>query len=142
MTVYLVDKSAYEQQRHSQAADSFLTAITLDGQAAMCEIVALELLYSTRNPTEYARRSALLTSLPWLAVNHRVVQTALELQGRLAERGLHRRPIPDLLIAATALVHGATVLHYDKDFDLIAGVTGQSTQWIVPRGSGHSASRT
>jgi len=26
-------------------------------------------------------------------------------------------------------------LHYDADFDLIAGVTGQPTEWIVPRGS-------
>jgi predicted nucleic acid-binding protein len=64
-------------------------------------------------------------------------QSALTLQRRLAERGQHRRPIPDLLIAATALVHGAALLHYDMDFDLIADVTGQETRWIIPRGTEH-----
>jgi len=43
--------------------------------------------------------------------------------------------IPDLLIAATAERHGATVLHNDKDYDLIAEVTGQPAEWVVPRGS-------
>jgi hypothetical protein len=27
------------------------------------------------------------------------------------------------------------VLHYDADFELIAGVTGQPQAWIVPRGT-------
>ena len=44
----------------------------------------------------------------------------------LADRGQHRTPsIPDLIIAATAELAGLTVLHLDKDFDLIAEITGQ-----------------
>jgi len=39
----------------------------------------------------------------------------------------HRRPIPDRIIAATAELHGAEVLHLDSDYDLIAEVTGQVT---------------
>jgi len=27
------------------------------------------------------------------------------------------------------------VLHYDADFDRIAGVTGQPTEWVVEQGS-------
>ena len=47
----------------------------------------------------------------------------------LAERGQHRAPsIPDLLIAATAELAKLTVLHVDKDFDLIAGITNQSVE--------------
>jgi predicted nuclease of predicted toxin-antitoxin system len=42
--------------------------------------------------------------------------------------------LPDLVIAAAAAEHDATVLHYDRDFDLIAAVTGQPTRWIVPPG--------
>ena len=54
---------------------------------------------------------------------------AVDVQLRLAESGQHRAPsIPDLLIAATAELAGLTVLHVDKDFDLIAGVTGQPTE--------------
>lgn len=56
---------------------------------------------------------------------------AVEVLGLLADRGQHRAPsIPDLLIAATAELAGLTVLHCDKDYDLIAGVTGQSAEWL------------
>lgn len=41
----------------------------------------------------------------------------------------------DLVIAATAELNGATVLHYDVDYDRIAAVTGQPTEWVVPKGS-------
>jgi hypothetical protein len=40
-----------------------------------------------------------------------------------------------LLIAAAAEEMGLIVLHYDADFDRISRVTGQPTEWIVPRGS-------
>ena len=136
--MYLADKSAYEQQRHSPLANEALVALARDGQLAMCDVVALELLYSTRGPEDYAVRKEALRSLPWLPTTTRVGEIALATQERLAAQGHHRRPIPDLLIAATAQVHGATVLHYDKDFDIIAKVTGQPTQWIVPRGTGYA----
>jgi len=51
---------------------------------------------------------------------------AVEVLTLLADRGMHRAPsIPDLLIAATAELAGLVVLHSDKDFDLIAHLTGQ-----------------
>ena len=54
---------------------------------------------------------------------------ALEVQLLLANQGHHRAPsIPDLLIAATAELAGLTVLHLDKDFDLIAELTGQDCE--------------
>lgn len=44
----------------------------------------------------------------------------------LADRGQHRAPaIPDLLVAAAAELAGLTVLALDKDFHLIAQITGQ-----------------
>ena len=47
---------------------------------------------------------------------------------------------PDLFVAATAREHDATVLHDDRDFDLIAEVTNLSAGWIIPSGTGHGAS--
>jgi predicted nucleic acid-binding protein len=48
---------------------------------------------------------------------------------RFADRGQHRAPfIPDLIIAATAELAGLTVLHLDKDFEIIAAVTGQPVE--------------
>jgi predicted nucleic acid-binding protein len=46
----------------------------------------------------------------------------------------HRRPIPDLIIAATAELHGAEVLHVNRDYDLIAEVTGQPMRRLVDPG--------
>ncbi len=54
---------------------------------------------------------------------------AVAVQGVLARRGQHRAPsVPDLLIAAAAELAGLTVLHLDKDFELIAEVTGQPVE--------------
>jgi len=138
--IFVADKSAIEQQRHSDAADGLLKALAADGHLFMTEIVALELLYSARNPSDYELRWNDLETLPWLHLTEAVAQRALAVQRDLAAAAAgHRRPIPDLLVAATALEYDATVLHYDHDFDAIAEVSSLSARWIVPRGTGHSA---
>ncbi len=134
---YLADKSAFEQQRHSDAAAGLLSALAADGALFMTEIVALELLYSARTSDDYDARREDLLSLPWFHLTQAVAASALRIQHELSGWGQHRRPIPDLLVAATALEHDAVVLHYDRDFDLIAEVTGLSARWIIPAGTGH-----
>ena len=57
------------------------------------------------------------------------------MQRLLASRGLRGRKVPDLLIAAAAEESGLAVLHYDAGFDLIARVTGQRCEWVVPPGT-------
>jgi predicted nucleic acid-binding protein len=57
---------------------------------------------------------------------------AVEVQLLLADRGHRRAPsIPDLLVAATAELAGLTVLHVDKDVELVADVTGQVVERLV-----------
>jgi len=53
-----------------------------------------------------------------------IFEAALDLQRDLAHHhGMwHRTPIPDLLIACTALQHGLGVIHVDRDFERIAEV--------------------
>ena len=77
---YLADKSAYEQQRHSDDADSTLVALASDARLAICEIVALELLYSARGPADYAARRSGLDALIWLPMDAEVGQVALDIQ--------------------------------------------------------------
>jgi predicted nucleic acid-binding protein len=43
--------------------------------------------------------------------------------------------VTDLLIAAAAERQGVPIVHYDRDFDAIASVTGQSTRWVATQGS-------
>lgn len=63
-----------------------------------------------------------------------IEERALQVLVSLAERGQHRAPsIPDLLIAATAELAALTVLHLDKDFDVIAGITQQPVEALQIR---------
>ncbi len=134
--LYLADKSALEQRRHSETARDLLGLLLSEGSLASCHVVALEVLYSARNRNDYEQLQSDIGALPWLASNEQAMDRAMEVQHLLARRGQHRLPLPDLMIAATAEVHDATVLHYDHDYDLIADVTGQPSQWIVRRGTG------
>jgi predicted nucleic acid-binding protein len=61
-----------------------------------------------------------------------VEDRAVEVQLLLADQARHRAPsIPDLLVSAAAELGGLTVLHVDKDFDLIAEVTGQPMERLA-----------
>jgi hypothetical protein len=55
----------------------------------------------------------------------------------LLETSVLTRLANPVIVQAILDLEGAklTILHYDTDFDLIAAVTGQPCQWIVPAGS-------
>jgi len=95
----------------------------------------LEAGYSARSPSDYARTMEELGALPTAGLDDLAGSRALEAQEQLASISQQRLPPVDLLIAALADRHGLGVLHYDRHFDLIAGVTGQPTEWLSPRGT-------
>jgi predicted nucleic acid-binding protein len=69
----------------------------------------------------------------WVPVHDRAYARAWEVQGDLTVRGEHRGAGPvDLVVAATAELFGLTLLHHDRDFATIAGVTGQALRWYGP----------
>lgn len=133
----LADTSVWHRQKHSSIADRW-DAETLEDTIATTPLVRLEVLYSARSARDYADIEGELDALHQVACGEAAFDRALDVQRALARKGgLHHRSVgtADLLIAAAAEVAGATVWHYDEDFDRIAEVTGQSTEWIVPRGS-------
>jgi predicted nucleic acid-binding protein len=137
--IYLVDKSAWEQVQHSKTARANLTRMGTFGQIATCPAIAGELLYSARNHADLVDLRGRLETLLWLETTDDAAHRVLGVQQQLARRGQHRGvSLVDLLVAATAEAHWATVLHYDSDYERIAEVTGQPHEWIVPRGDGHS----
>jgi predicted nucleic acid-binding protein len=110
----------------------------IEGQVATCDMVRLELLYSTRNATEFAALHSELDALPNCPIGIEQWRRALEVYQQLARQGgLHHRAVrhPDLLIAAAAEGAGIPVLHYDEDYDRIAAITGQEVHWLAPRGT-------
>lgn len=131
---YLADKSALARS-HLPSVAQRLTPLYPSGRIATCPIIDLELLYSVRNGTEHSLLRRQLAAMPSFPVDGAVTGRAIEVQGLLADAGLHRLPVIDLLIAAVAEINDLTVLHYDKDFDTIAEATGQRTEWVVARGS-------
>ena len=113
-----------------------LAPIIEAGEAATCAIIELEVLYSARNHEEHSRiRERRALAYERVPLTEEVFERAIEVQAELARTGRHRVPIPDLLIAAAAESASLTILHYDSDFDILAEVTGQAAEWVVPRGS-------
>ncbi len=101
-----------------------------------CGIVVLELLRSARNTASFRAQSEMLDVLDWCPDGDRQVTRAHEILALPADRGRHRGiPPADLLIAAAAEAGSVPVLHYDHDYDLIAEVSGQVVQWLLPAGS-------
>jgi predicted nucleic acid-binding protein len=133
---YLADTSALDRIGKPPVYER-LQPLVDRGLIATCGITELEMLYSSRNAAEYQRlEQQFALRFESLAMPDEVWQMARDAQRTLASRGAHRGvPLPDLLVAATAARHGVTVLHYDHDFDVIAEVTGQKTEWVVPPGS-------
>ena len=130
---WLIDKSAYVRLTRSPDIQTWADRIQR-GLVSIAIPTLLEIGYSVRNGDEWTRfqTGPPIAQMPTPPSSDRVDRRALEVQGLLAERGHHRAAkIPDLLIAATAESAGLTVLHVDKDFDLIADVTGQPMERLA-----------
>jgi len=134
--VYLADTSVYVlRARHPQVRRRFETLLA-EGRLAVCQMVALEFLNNAPDPKGYEILWGALHGQRWLDVTTAAMDRAMEVHRLLAavSQHLHFR-LPDLVIAATAEVHGATVLHYDADYDRIRKVTGQPMEWVAGQGS-------
>jgi hypothetical protein len=141
MAEYLADTSAWLLSRRRDAPADLRRSfgdLVSRGEIAICAPVQWELLHSTNNASEYRALRQALVALDQTSFADADWERALDIGQALAEKGgsLHRAPsLPDAIVAVAAERAGLAVLHYDKDFDLIAEVTGQPCEWIAPRGS-------
>ena len=134
--VELADTSVWARLGHPALA--WFAAAVEDGLIAVCDQVAMEVLFSTRDAADFRATEAALLASPWFPVEAADWVEARRVFGALAAQGpLHHRQvkIPDLLIAAVAARHDVVLVHYDAEYDVIAGITGQRTRWAAPRGS-------
>ena len=133
MTNWLIDKSALVRLGASPDAGQWAGRIER-GLVRITTVTRLETGYSARSGPDL--RAGLqrppLSSMPVEYLTPAVEDRAVEVLALLADRGQHRAPsIPDLIIAATAELAGLTVLHLDKDFDIIAQITGQPMERLA-----------
>jgi predicted nucleic acid-binding protein len=130
VTTWLVDKSALVRLAASTDAEVWANRIQR-GLVRITTVTRLEVGYSARSVDDLrtGRARPPLSALPVEYLTPAIEDRAVAVQELLAERGHHRTAsIPDLLVAATAELAGLTVLHLDKDFDLIADVTDQPVE--------------
>lgn len=133
----LADTSVWAHKRHP-SIDGWFGAAIESGEICGCDMVALELLHSARNPDEFAFIEMGLVAMPWIEPDAADWHRARAVYRALGNRpGQVQRSVKhaDLLIAAAAERAGVMLVHYDSDYDTIASVTSQPTRWVAPRGS-------
>ncbi|MEU1851750.1 PIN domain nuclease [Streptomyces sp. NPDC019990] len=133
---YLIDTSALVRVLKRPARELWGKPLE-EGLIARCPLTEVEFLYSARNAGD---RAGLVQDLDALfgraLLDDRAMTRAWDVQRELTEKGKHRSAgAVDLLVAATAELLGLTLLHYDNDFETIASVTGQPTQWLASPGT-------
>jgi predicted nucleic acid-binding protein len=127
---WLIDKSAIVRLARSSGLAAWADRIER-GLVRIATVTLLEVGYSARDPHDLhaGLHEPPVTSMPVEYATPAAEDRAIEVLTLLADRGHHRAPsVPDLLVAAIAERAGLVVLHHDKDFDLIAQVTGQQTE--------------
>ena len=133
MTDWLIDKSALVRLGSSPDSEDWASRIER-GLVRITTVTRLEVGYSARSGADLRAglRQPPVSAMPVEYLTPAIEGRAVEVLTVLADRGQHRAPsVPDLIIAATAELAGLTVLHCDKDFDLIASVTGQPAEWLI-----------
>jgi predicted nucleic acid-binding protein len=139
-TTLLLDNSAWVRLGDTavpgdRAAE--LAAALEAGNIATCLPFLLEAGYSARNARDHDGLMDELLALPCFHIDEDIERRALDAQRQLALIGHHRLPPVDLLVAAVADCNDLAVLHYDRDYDVIAEKTDLSfkSEWLVPRGT-------
>lgn len=132
---YLGDTSALAR-RDVAAVGARLDLLLEAGLVARCTPTDLEAGYSSRDAGSHQGMRRQRAAWPFVEMDQTTLDRAVAVQDLLVARGAQRgTTIADLLIAAAAEAAGLVILHDDRAFEVIAAVTGQPTEWIVPAGS-------
>ena len=132
---YLADTSAVALLSKPAVGERLVPLIEA-GLVARCTPTDLEAGFGARSRADHRRLRQARAAWPLAPIDQATLDRAHAVQEALAERGGHwGAATADLIIASAAEAAGLTVLHYDANFDLIATVTRQPTEWIVPAGS-------
>ena len=133
MSTWLADKSALVRLAHSRDAEEWASRIQR-GLVRICTVTRLEVGFSARSGDDLraSMERPPLSVMPVEFLTPSIEVRAVQVQAALADRGHHRAAsIPDLIVAATAELARLTVLHVDKDFELIADFTGQPVERLA-----------
>lgn len=93
-------------------------------EAALTAVIYQEILQGAATPGRFTKLKRYFRTLPFLNPAHPVEtwEAAAELYMRCRQRGYTPRSPHDCLVARIALEHRASLLHDDRDFEVIAEV--------------------
>jgi predicted nucleic acid-binding protein len=119
---YLIDTSALVRVMRRQVSSHWYEQVAR-GLVAICEPVLTEAL-TIAGANDFDEIEAELTALyPWVAVPDDAWDQVRELRRALAKHSAHRAlSVADYLVVATGRRAKLTVLHEDKDFELVGRV--------------------
>ena len=134
--LYLADTSVWVLRFRHEVVKDRCDGLMLAGRLGLCQTTALEFLSAAPDPQVYAELRKWMDGLLRMDVTADAMRRAVDVHAKLAEKDWHRDfRLPALVTAATAEIHGVSLLHYDRDFVRIAEITGQPHEWVAPRGS-------
>lgn len=108
-TLYLVDNSVFQRLPHRPEVAAALRSLATSGLFATCLPITLEAGHSAMSANDHARVMRLVGARRRLPLSDAVERCAIALQAALWTSGLVRAAgVVDLVIAAAAIVHGAT----------------------------------
>ena len=118
--VKLVDTSAwveYLRSRQSEVAAK-VESLLLSDEAALCEMVMLELWNGARGQEEKRKLTELSSAALYLEINAEVWKLAHRLATLCRDHG-NTIPATDILVAACAVYHTVEMEHKDSHLDII-----------------------
>ncbi|MET9519051.1 PIN domain nuclease [Streptomyces sp. NPDC002994] len=130
MITYLVDISALWHLFRTPGALRPGEGHIAAGVLRVCEPTRTEFLYSATSPSHRDELAGELDALcPLSPVPKNAWRWVDTAQYKLTQRGQHGAAgVIDLLVCATAVHHGHTVLHVDNDFVTVAAVLKEVPQ--------------
>lgn len=134
---FLVDTSVWVRVPRQPTIRKALSDAVREGQVVLAPPVVLELGFSARNLADWDGLHKDLAAFPVLPLSERSHEIATTIQRALWGSGKVRAPgAMDTLIAATAVEHDVVLVHYDRDYEHLAGVEPRLRhRWAVGRGS-------
>jgi predicted nucleic acid-binding protein len=134
--IELADTSAWTARLLDPELDADFALRVERGEIGTCRQVVHEILFTFRDARSFSDAQEGLNELRDFPIRRREWDRAADVMYALLERGRHRSvALPDLLVAAAAESAEVPVLHYDRDFEAIAEITGQPVKALAPLGS-------
>ncbi len=120
----LIDSSIWVSHLSNRplAAARAVQELLQSNRAAVNPIIRIEVLTGARDDAQYAELDDALRGLHHLPLSEAVLRRAERLRFELRQRG-RVIPVPDILIASSALIYDCDLLHADQHFTFIAHAT-------------------